>query len=805
MAASTTGVFAQEVDYANPKIYTIEGINVEGAENLNKSVLINISKLEQGEKIQIPGEKITDAIRRLWRQDMFSDVKILVAKIEDEKIYLTIKLKEQPRLSELIFDGTKKNEEDDIREQIPLARGGQVTENTLLHSKNIIKDYFAEKGYSNANVQIFKKRDSAFVNSAKVKIILNRGRKTRITDIIIDGNKTFTDRQIQWKMLKNTKRRRWWGLFKPSKYIASEYKADKKNLITEMNKNGYRDAVILQDSVYKVSPNRVKIYLKIDEGKQYFFRKIQWVGNKIYNTDLLNRQLQIERGDVYNTEKLKNRLNIDPDAVGNIYMDNGHLFFHVTPEVEAIDNDSVDITLKIYEGPKATINKIIIKGNSKTNDHVVRRELRTRPGDLFSKSDIIRSIRELAQLGHFDPERIVPVPIPKPENGTVDIEYNLEERPNDRVEVSAGWGRNMVVGSLGFSFNNFSIGNIFNKKSWDPLPTGDGQKLSIRMQTNGSRYQYYSLSFIEPWLGGKKPNTLSVSVYHNLQTNGFARNSARRRDAKIDGIVVGLGRRLKFPDDFFTLTHQLGYQRYDLNRWNFFQNITDGVFNKISLTTTIARNSLDAPIYTRKGSEFSLSLEVTPPYSLMNKKSYTDLPSDEKYRWIEYHKWIFRANWFSQLFHDLVLHTKTECGILGFYNKDYGYSPLGGFSLGGDGMGYYSYGTDIIGQRGYPNGSLTPDEGGNLYAKYTMELRYPIVLKESTSIYAMVYGEAGNAWSEFSNFNPFDVKRSLGVGVRIFLPMLGMLGFDWAYGFDNVPGQTTPAAGNFHFTMGQQF
>ena len=794
-----------QIDYENPKTYTIAGIQVEGAQNLNAGTLISLSKLEVGEEIQVPGDKITQAVKKLWEQNMFSDVQILIDKIEDDKIYFIIKLQEQPRLSEIIFSNTRKTEADDLREKLPLERGSQVTENTITHSKNIILDYYNEKGFSNTKVTLSKKTDTAFINAVKVNIFVDKGKKTRIENIFIEGNEVFTDRKIKWSMLKDTKEKRWWGLFKPSKYIASKYKDDKKNLINEYNKEGYRDAEIVADSVHDAENDNLNIYIKIDEGKQYFYRNIEWVGNKIYKTALLQKRLQIEKGDVYNKEKLSNRLNVDEDAVGNLYMDNGYLFFHVKPLITSIENDSVDVQLQLYEGPKARIDQVIIKGNDRTNDHVIRREIRTLPGDLFSKRDIIRSVRELAQLGHFDPEQIVPTPIPKPEEGTVDIEYNLVERGNDRVEISGGWGRNMLVGSVGLSFNNFSIHNLFDKESWRPLPTGDGQQFSIRMQTNGRQYQYYSVSFVEPWLGGKKPNSLSVSLYHNLQTNGYASNSPMRRDAKISGATVGFGRRLQWPDDYFTLMHQLGYQRYDLNEWTYFKDITSGVYNTVTLKTTLGRSSVDNPLYSRRGSSFSLSLELTPPYSKLNGKSYYDLPNQQKFKWIEYHKWIFKSDWYSQLFDDLVLHTKTEFGMLGYYNKDIGYSPLGGFSLGGDGMGYYSYGTDIIGLRGYENGSLTPDKGGNLYTKYALELRYPIVLSESATIYGMVFGEAGKSWYTFDNFNPFDIYRSAGVGARIFLPMLGLLGFDWGYGFDTLPGQQEPSGGQFHFTMGQQF
>lgn len=796
---------AAQIDYENPKTYTIANIKVEGAQNLNAGTLVSLSKLEVGEQIQIPGDQITDAVKKLWEQNMFSDVQILYEKIEGDKIHLIIKLQEQPRLSEVEFSGSRKTEADELREKLPLKRGNQVTENTLNHSKNIIQDYYNEKGFANAKVTLTKKSDTTFINAVKVLILVDKGSKTRIENIFIEGNKVFTDRKIKRSMLEDTKERRWWGLFKPSKYIASSYKTDKKNLIKEYNKEGYRDAKIAVDSVYDAENGNVNIYIEIDEGQQYFFRNIEWVGNKIYKTALLENRLRIEKGDVYNKDKLNERLNVDEDAVGNLYMDNGYLFFNVKPVITAIENDSVDVQMQIYEGPKARIDKVTIKGNDRTNDHVIRRELRTLPGDLFSKRDIIRSVRELAQLGHFDPEQIVPTPIPKPEEGTVDIEYSLVERGNDRVEISGGWGRNMLVGSVGLSFNNFSIHNLFDKESWRPLPTGDGQQFSIRMQTNGRQYQYYSISFVEPWLGGKKPNSFSVSLYHNLQTNGYASDSPLRRDAKISGATIGLGRRLQWPDDYFTLSHQLGYQRYDLNEWTYFRDISTGVYNTLTLKTTLGRSSVDNPLYSRRGSSFSLSLELTPPYSAVNEKSYYDLPGQQKFKWIEYHKWIFKSDWYSRLYDDLVLHTKTEFGMLGYYNKDIGYSPLGGFSLGGDGMGYYSYGTDIIGLRGYENGSLTPEQGGNLYTKYTLELRYPIVLSESATIFAMAFGEAGKSWYNFDNFNPFDIYRSAGIGARIFLPMLGLLGFDWGYGFDKLPGEQEVSGGQFHFTMGQQF
>ncbi|NPA45465.1 MAG: outer membrane protein assembly factor BamA, partial [Chlorobi bacterium] len=521
-------------------------------------------------------------------------------------------------------------------------------------------------------------------------------------------------------------------------------------------------------------------------------------------------KLHIKKGDVYNRAKLDERLTIDDDAVGNLYMDNGYLFFNVRAIEKKIEGDSVDIELRMYEGPKARINRVTIKGNDRTNDNVIRRELYTVPGELFSKSDLVRSVRELATLGHFDPEQIVPTPIPNPSDGTVDIEYSLVERGNDRVEISGGWGAGTFVGKLGLTFNNFSIQNVFEKESWRPLPTGDGQKLSLSFQTNGPAYQYYSISFQEPWLGGKKPNSFSVSFYYNVQTNRTTSNPnpIELQTAKVGGISIGFGRRLKWPDNYFTLYHSIGYQNYDLNDWiyrSYIKNVTNGNFNSIILSTKFGRNSIDNPLYSRRGSEFSIGLELTPPISLIDGRDYASMEPEEKYNWLEYHKWTVKAKWFSSIIGDLIFHTNTEFGYIGYYNKDIGYSPVGGFSVGGSGMSYYSYGVDVIALRGYEDDKLTPINGANLYTKYTMELRYPVVLSQSATIFGLAFAEAGNAWYDTKNFNPFDIKRSVGLGVRVFLPMLGQLGFDWGYGFDSQPGETSAHGSEFHFTMGQQF
>jgi len=805
------------IDYENPKEYEIAGIQTRGIRYLDQNALIQVSGLSVGKKVLIPGDDITNALKKMWEQKMFSDVEINALRTDSNKIWLEIYLEERPRLSEVRYYGIRNSDQEELNEKLELIKGRQITDNTLVLSKNIIKDFYAEKGFSKTKVKIFKKQDTTYQNAVILNIYINKFKKTRIESLIVEGNTVFTERKLKWFKIKDTKEKRWYGLFKPSKYVKSTFEEDKKNLIAEYNKEGYRDAKIIVDSVYEANEQNVNVFIKIDEGKQYYFRNIRWVGNKKYETEILDKKLQIKKGDVYNKEKLNNRLTIDEDAVGNLYMDNGYLFFNVRAIEKKIENDSVDIELRMYEGPKARINKVIIKGNDRTNDNVIRRELYTVPGELFSKSDIIRSIRELATLGHFDPEQIVPTPIPNPANGTVDIEYSLVERGNDRVEISGGWGAGMLVGRLGLSFNNFSIQNIFDKKSWRPLPTGDGQKFSISAQTNGSAYQFYSISFQEPWLGGKKPNSLSVSFYYNIQSNRtiYNPNPEELQTAKVAGISVGFGRRLKWPDNYFSLYHSVGYQNYNLDDWryrSYIKNITDGKFNSITLNTTFGRNSIDNPLYSRRGSNFSLGLELTPPLSLMNNKNYSEMTDEDKYKWIEYHKWTFKGQWYTPIWGDLVFHTKTEFGLLGFYNKNIGYSPLGGYSVGGSGMSYYSYGVDIVGLRGYKDDGLTPAEGANIYTKYTMELRYPVVLSESATIYGLVFTEAGNAWYDTKTFNPFNIKRSAGVGVRIFLPMLGQLGFDWGYGFDSQPskvagqpGEIGPHGSEFHFTMGQQF
>jgi outer membrane protein insertion porin family len=617
--------------------------------------------------------------------------------------------------------------------------------------------------------------------------------------------------------MKETKQKRWYGLFKPSKYIPEKYEEDKKLLISKLNEKGYRDAKILSDTLIANEDGTLKLIIKLDEGDQYFFRNIKWVGNKKFSSEQLSRVLRIKKGDIYDQSLLDKRLMSDDDAVSNLYMDDGYLFFNVTPVEVRVENDSIDLEMRIFEGPQATVKDVIITGNTRTNDHVIRREIRTLPGELFSKSDIIRTVRELAQLGHFDPEQIVPTPKPNPADGTVDLEYSLVEKANDQIELSGGWGAGMIIGTLGLSFNNFSTRNIFDKKAWQPLPTGDGQKLSIRAQTNGKYYQNYSLSFVEPWLGGRKPNSMSFSVSHTIQSRGaynpystgynyYPTTTAESNSRmQITSVSLGFGRRLKWPDDYFSLYNELSYRHYDLNEYALFPGLATGKANQLAFNNVISRNSVDNPLYSRRGSSFSLGLEFTLPVSLWDGRDYANMEGEEKYKWLEYYKWTFKAEWFTQLVGDLVFHAKADYGFIGYYNSDIGPAPTEGYEFGGDGMGYYVYGKTIVGLRGYDNGTLTPPGGGYIYNKYTFELRYPVALTQAATIYGLSFFESGASWKDFSEYNPFGMYRSAGVGVRIFLPMLGLIGIDWAYGFDNLPGQIDPSGSRFHFILGQQF
>ncbi len=856
-----TSTSAQDLlDYSTPKVYEIGGISVGGTQYLDEDVLITSSGLSVGDKINVPGDEIPKAIKSLWKQGLFSDVKIYATKVINEVIFLEIKLVERVRLSKYKFAGVRKVEEDDLRDRIDLIRGRIINQNLLSNTRNAIKDYYINKGFLNVEVDIAQAKDETFKNTAVLEINVRRGAKIKINEIIFKGNDAILSRKLEqqmkdtrertairkdapqriWRDLKKANIGRTFGElsvvealqyvdenilrftpFNTSKFLEDEYQADKNNVIEYYNNNGYRDARIVRDSLYFVDEKTVNLEIDVEEGMQYYFRNIDWKGNSKYSDEQLARRLGIKPGDVYNKALLQSRLFMDPNGqdVSSLYMDDGYLFFNVNPIEKAIVGDSIDLEVNVYEGAQATIDEVIIRGNTKTNEHVVRRELRSLPGSKFSRSDIIRSQREIANLGYFNPEGIQINPIPHPEKGTVDIEYTLEEKPSDQLELSAGWGGNTVVGSVGVSFNNFSLRNMFNRKEWRPLPSGDGQKLSLRLQSTGRQYQSVNASFTEPWLGGRRPNAFTVSVFTSrIFSNHFVADLDRddRQLQYITGASIGLGRRLTWPDDNFTLQTSINYQHYLLQNSISDFIITNGTSNNLSVSATLARYSLDQPIYPRSGSNISLSVQATPPYASIANKDFSDLSQydSKKYKWAEYHKWKFKAEWFTALVGNLVLRTSVKTGLMGFYNNNIGHSPFERFRVGGDGISNFTLqGTDIISLRGYEDSEITntrlqvtetSDNGEDVtrsinvndpfYAKYTVELRYPLTLNPSSTIYGLAFIEGGNSWSSFRDYNPFEVQRSAGLGLRVFLPMFGTLGFDYGVGFDK---STQPIGNTF--------
>ncbi|HIA13222.1 MAG TPA: outer membrane protein assembly factor BamA [Flavobacteriales bacterium] len=798
-----------KIDYANPQDFEIGGISISGTKHLDRSVLIMLSGLTVGDKITVPGEALSNAIKKLWKQGLFSDVSITISKVEGSKIFLNLALQERPRLSKFSFQGVKKSEADDLREKIKLLKGNVVTENLIMTTKNKVEYFFLDKKFLNAEVTITQEKDTTLKNSVVLKITVDKKKKVKINEIILHGNNEFKKGKVK-RQLKDTKQKSW-NFLTSSKFIESSYEADKQKLITKYNEKGFRDARIVKDTVYAYNNKSINIEIFIDEGNKYYFRNITWTGNTKYTAKELSKILEIKKGDVYNQATLNSRLFMNPKGrdVSSLYLDDGYLFFSLTPVESLIEGDSIDMEMRIYEGQQARINKVTVRGNTKTNDHVIMREIRTKPGQLFSRADIIRSQRELAQLGFFDPEQLEVNPSPNPQAGTVDIEYVVVEKSSDQIELSGGWGGyGGVVGSLGVIFTNFSARNFFQKGAWRPLPSGDGQRLSIRAQSNGTWWQSYNASFTEPWLGGKKPNSFSISAYHSIRSNGIKKGREGRASFKTTGASLGLGRRLQWPDDYFTLFQQLSFQQYLLSNWTSSFEFTDGPSNTFSLTETLSRNSIDAPIYPRRGAQITLTMQFTPPYSLWDGRdaeAYENLTAEEKYKLNEFHKWKFKLSWFNELANKLVLNTRFQFGFLGRYNKDLAITPFERFSVGGSGLsGFTLYGTEIIALRGYSDNSLSPSFGSTVFEKFTFELRYPLSLNPSATIYGLVFAEAGNAWNAANQFKPFELKKSAGVGVRIFLPMFGLLGFDYAYGFDDAPydGTIGPAKWQPHFIIG---
>jgi outer membrane protein insertion porin family len=814
MAQSGADESSGVMDYSSQAEYEIGGITVSGTEHLDKNVLILSSGLSVGDKITVPGEDITNAIHALWDLELFADVSISATKIVGKTIFLNFGVEERPRLSKFSFKGVKKNEADDIREKIKISRGVIVTENLLVSTANTVKEFFVEKGFLDAAVNISQSRDTLNPNSVILVIDIKKNKKVKIEHIVFSGNTSISSARLR-RSMKETKERHWWNIFKSSKYIEENYLADKDKIIARYNEKGFRDAAIVSDTIFRGAGKNLEILIKINEGPRYYFRNISWVGNSKHTDKELRNILGISRGEIFNQSLLDSRLYMSADGrdVTSLYMDDGYLFFQITPVEILVENDSIDLEMRIYEGKQALINKVYVTGNTKTNDRVIMREIRTKPGQLFSRSDIVRTQQELSQMRYFNPEKLAVNPKPNPSDGTVDIEYVVEEQSSDQIELSGGWGAGRIVGTLGLSFNNFSAANVFKKGSWKPLPSGDGQSLTLRAQSTGAFFQSYNASFMEPWLGGKKPNSLSVSVFHSRQNlTGAPRSDPSRQTLFTTGTSVGFGRRLKIPDDRFQLYQELSFQHFVLSNFRAQFNFQNGKANDFSLKTVLSRNSLDGGfIYPRSGSQITATLQITPPYSRFRDPSTntSDYYTSEAtaLRWVEYHKWKFTTSWFTPLIGNLVLNTRLGFGFVGTFNRTIGPSPFGRFYLGGSGLtGWALDGREIIALRGYLDQSVGNSFGtGSVgISKYTMELRYPFSLNPSATIYGLGFAEAGNAWEDIRKFNPFQVARSAGLGVRIFLPMFGLLGLDYGWGFDAVDGRANNGRGKgqFHFTIG---
>ncbi|MEK0442596.1 MAG: hypothetical protein RL403_1574 [Bacteroidota bacterium] len=868
--ASTRPVNILELNYAKPQKFRIAEIKAVGLSTLDENAIISLSGLKVDDRIEVPGDAISGALKKLWGQGIIGDVKILVTKIEGEDIYLLLDLTERPRFSRVEFEGINKTQEGELRDKVNI-RGRVVRDDVLNTAKRNIEKYYLDKGFLNTEVKIIQDRDTTLPNSVKLRFDIDPKSKVKINEISFYGNDEISDRALKGK-LKKTKEHARVAIFKDvysrlidadgksltrsllnsqvasseqvnsyinknfklnffngSKYNPKEYRADKDKAITFYNSKGFRDAKILEDSIYKFSEDKINIDISVEEGRKYYYRNITFTGNYIHEDDVLLAKLGIEKGDVYDKEKLDKRLNYDPqkgDDVSSLYQDNGYLFFNIDPVEINVSGDSIDLEMRIFEGPQVTVNSVGIKGNDRTSDHVVMREIRILPGQKFNRSLLVRTIRELSTLGYFDPEKINPDLRPNFESATVDITFELEERPNDQIELSGGWGGFFgFVGTVGLVFNNFSIKNIGNFDKWDPLPVGDGQKLSVRVQANGQAFQNYSLSLSEPWFGGKKPNALSFAFNHSVQRQVDYFNQGNGSDLgffKITGVTMGLSKRITWPDDYFSISNSLQFQNYEFNQFgtSFGLSYPSGISKSVVLNTTVARNNVDNTIYPRQGSNIILSMNLTPPYASLNKSLNEESGDQEKYKWLEYHKWMLDASFYTPLFGSskFVASARAHMGFLGSYGNKLGIIPLERFVMGGDGMNFnnFALGQEIVGLRGYENQTITPGRntrgtadpdpyGGVVYNKYVMELRFLVSPNPSATIFLLTFAEAGNNWGDYKDFNPYDLKKSAGVGARIFMPAFGLLGVDWGYGFDPMPGTLKASGPQFHFTIGQQF
>lgn len=836
-----------------PKTYEIAGLRVTGLQYYEDYIVIGYSGLAVGDRIEIPGNEITNAAKRFWRQGLFSKIQIKVEKICGDKAWLVFDLRQQPRISKIEYVGVKKGEKEDLETRLNLMPGNQITQNIVNRAEDIVAAYFKQKGFSNVDVRVRQTPDLSKENEMIVTIEIDKNEKIKVHKIYIDGNEVLSDNKIQRTMKKTNEKKKLVNLFRQKKFVQSDYETDKALIIKKYNELGYRDARIVSDSVTKYNDKYVDVHLKVEEGKKYYISDISWAGNTIYSSEYLDLLLGMKKGDVYNQTLLNKRTMEDDDAVANLYMNNGYLFFQLVPIESKIEGDSIALEMRVMEGPQARINNIAINGNDRLYEKVIRRELRVRPGDLFSKEALQRSAREIAQTGHFDPESMDIRPEPNPDNGTVDLIFNLTSKNSDQIELSAGWGQTGVIGKVALKFTNFSIKNLFKPSTYKGIiPQGEGQTFSISAQTNAKYYQAYSFSFLDPWFGGKRPNSLSVSAYYSRQTgvnsnfynrnymtsgmlynslgsytglyggyNDYYQNSIenaydKNKFLQMAGISLGFGKRLNWPDNYFTFMAQLSYNWYHLKNWEYLYYMNNGTSNSFVLGLSLSRNSIDNPIYTRSGSTFSLDLSLTPPVSLFSNKNWkalseanTQKAKEDMYKWIEYWKLKFKARTYTPLTDPegkwtLVLMTRADIGLLGSYNK-YLKSPFETFYVGGDGMsGSYGYAQETIALRGYDNGAFTPwTKDGYAYTRFCMELHFPFMLQPSTTIYGLAFVEGGNAWTDVKDFSPFNLKKSAGVGVRIYLPMVGMMGIDWAYGFDSVFGEK--GGGHFHFVLGQEF
>lgn len=813
------------LDHAVPQEYEIGGITVSGTLTTDANAVKLFTGLQVGDKITIPGERISRAIHNLWEQKLFSDVRVEAAEIRGRTIFLHIVVVEKPRLSRFKFNGVSKNEADKLREEIELVKGQQVNDAVLANTRHSIQRYYSDKGFLKATAVMVLEPDTlkyALENSVILFINVDKGPKVKIKDVEFEGNDNIPDSKLRAAM-KKTRRKRWWNVFGSSKFIAADYKNDKNAVLDIYNEKGFRNASIVKDTMFFVKDDRVQVNITVDEGPMFHFRNISYTGNTKHTDQELDDIMKIRKGDVYNKKLLDSRLYMNQTGrdISSLYMDDGYLAFYPDPVELLVEGDSIDLDIRIREGKQYRIRNVIIKGNSKTTEHVVRREIRTKPGQLFNRSDVIRTQRELATLGYFNPESLGVNPIQDARTGTVDLEYTVEEKPSDRLELSGGWGAGRLVLSLGLSFTNFSMRNLLNKDAWKPLPSGDGQTLNLRAQTNGRFFQSYSMSFVEPWLGGRKPNALSFSVYHSVQTNGENRylntstgriENPLRQSLLISGVSVGLGKRLTWPDDYFILRQTLSYQLYDLRNYSsgaVVFSFTNGTSNVLAYQLQFSRSSIDQPFFARSGSEVSFSVKATPPWSLwFPAGDYSKMPPEQLYNWAEFHKWKFTTQWYNKLTnsktgHNLVLKTRAGFGFLSYYNSQVGDPPFERFYLGGSALtGFQLDGREIVGLRGYDDFSLSPNTGNFVVAKYTAELRFPVSLNPSATIFTLAFLEAGNTWSDFNTFDPFKLYRSAGVGLRLNLPMFGPMGLDYGWRLDDVPYAPGMAKSQFHFTIG---